>query len=211
MSDTILATKKRSETGKAHARRIRRAGKIPAVIYGEIKEPISFEIDAHEFELMFREGHSLVTLNIDGKEQQAVIREVQRHPVNSNFLHIDFMSVKKGHKLTMAISIDFVGSAKGSKEGGIFSEVKNELNIEVLPKDIPDTIEINIDDLEIGDAIRVEDLKTDTFEILDDPKDLICQVEQPRVEEESATDEDEDEEESAEPEVITARDKEEDA
>ena len=99
MSDTILATERRSTTGKAHARRIRRAGKIPAVIYGEVKEPISLEIDAHGFEMMYREGHSLVTLDIDGKDQQAIIREVQKHPVSSNILHVDFMGIKKGHKI----------------------------------------------------------------------------------------------------------------
>jgi large subunit ribosomal protein L25 len=207
MSETILSAEKRVGTGKSYTSKIRRAGKLPAIIYGEIEAPISLEIDAHAFELMYREKHSLITLEIEGKKHQAIIREVQRHPVRGSFLHIDFMEVKKGHKLKMSVPLVFVGAAKGVKSGGVFSETKNEINIEVLPKNIPDNVEINIENLDVGDAIRVEDIVSDTFEILDDLNDLICNVEQPKIEEEP--DEEGTDAEPAEPEVITAKDRDE--
>lgn len=211
MSEVILSAEVREGTGKANAGRLRRTGRVPAIIYGEIDTPAPISVDAHTLKLLLRERHSLINVDLSGKKHRVVVRDVQYHPVSSDVIHIDFMEVKKGSKLSMAIPVSFEGKPKGVKEGGILDIIRHEVEIEVLPKDIPNEITINIDNLEIGDSVRVEDLKADKFELLDDPDTILCRVEAPRAIEEEAPSEEEEEEEMAEPEVITARDSEEES
>ncbi len=210
MSESSIVVEKRAERGKAHARRMRRSGRLPGVIYGEVEQPETVQLDEHQFDLFLKKGHSLVTLKLNGKEQRAVVREVQRHPVTGKVLHVDFMVVRKGHKINMVVPVRLEGTPKGIKEGGRLYELTTDLNINVLPKDIPDEIVINIEDLGLGETIRVKDVELEGVEFLDDPDEVICRIETPKVaeEEEAEEAEMEGEEESAEPEVITARDKE---
>lgn len=209
MADTALKIEKRETSGKADARRLRRTGNIPAVIYGEDQETTSLLIDAHSFELMLKRHHTLVDLDLDGKTIQTIVRDIQRHPVTGNVMHVDFFTVKKGHKLTLSITIKYIGTAEGTKTGGIFQSVKNDVNISVLPKDIPDYVEVDISNLEVGDNIRIKDIKAKNFEFLDDAEDVLCSVVAPKAIEEEEVEEELEEEEAAEPEVITAREKDE--
>ncbi len=214
MKDSVLVAEKRDTMGKAEARRIRRAGRVPAVIYGEVDAPKTMTVDAHDLDVFLRQGHSVLNIKLEGKEQQAIIREIQRHPVHSNILHVDFLGLKKGHKISLNVPLHFEGKAKGINEGGRFFSLKHEVQIEVLPKDVPDEIMVNIDDLGLNDSLRVKDLEKENVIFLDDPEDIICRVEIPKVVEEPTVDEEAElegveEEESAEPEVITAKDKEE--
>jgi len=209
MTESSIAVEKRAEKGKANVRRLRRSGKLPGVIYGEVEEPQPILMDEHQFELFLKKSHSLITLKLNGSEQRAVVREVQRHPVTGKILHVDFMVVRKGHKINMVVPVRLEGTPKGIKEGGRLYELTTDLNINVLPKDIPNEIVINIDDLSLGDTIRVKDIQLEGVEFLDDPDEVICRIEMPKiVEEEVEEAEEEGEEETAEPEVITAREKE---
>ncbi len=208
MSESLLIAESREGKGKSIARRIRRAGRVPAVIYGEVKEPLNIAVDAHDLEMKLREKVSLFNLSLDGKEHPVIVRDIQYHPVKSNVLHVDFLQVKKGHKITMTVPIKLVGKSEGVKAGGILEELKREVTIEVLPKDIPDSIIVDISGLQMGDGVHVKDLLAENFEIQDDLDDFVCRVEMPRTVEE--TDEEaEEEEEMAEPEVITSKEKEE--
>jgi large subunit ribosomal protein L25 len=209
MADAALKIEKRSDSGKVKARRLRKTGKIPAIIYGEDQETTSLMLDRHAFEMMLKQHHTLVHLDLDGTTIDTIVRDIQRHPVSGNILHVDFFTVKKGHKLTLSVSLNYKGTAIGTKTGGIFQSVKNDIEISVLPKDIPNYIEVDISHLEIGDNIRVKDILQDNIEFLDDPEDVICGVQAPRSIEEVEAEEELEEEESAEPEVITARDKDE--
>ena len=211
MSEMILNAEVRENSGKADARRMRRAGRIPAIIYGEIDTPASASVDAHELKMLLRKKHALINISLSGKTHRVIVRDVQYHPVSSNYLHIDFMEVKKGQKLTMAIPVTFEGTAEGVKEGGMLDVIRHEVNISVLPKDIPNEIVVNVENLVLGDTIRVEDLNAENFEILDEARDVLCRVEIPRgpAEDEEEEEEEEIDEEMAEPEVITARDTEE--
>jgi len=210
MADLTLKIENRTKSGKADARRLRRSGKIPAIIYGEDQETTPLLLDAHEFQLMLSRHHTIVDLDLGGKAIKTIVRDIQRHPVTGDVLHVDFFTVKSGHKLTLSISINFVGTAAGAKVGGIFQTVKNEVEISVLPKDIPDYFEVDVSKMEIGDNIRIKDIAQENIEYLDDPEEVICRVQAPKAAEEEAEVELE-EEESAEPEVITARDKDEEA
>ncbi len=210
MAESSIVVEKRSEKGKAHVRRLRRSGKLPAVIYGEVEEPQPIQVDEHQFELYLKRGHSLITLKLNGNEQRAVVREVQRHPVTSKILHVDFMVVRQGHKINMVVPVRLEGTPIGIKEGGRLYELTTDLNINVLPKDIPDEIVINVEELSLGDTIRVKDVQLEGVELLDDPDEVICRIETPKIVEEEEVEEEEveGEEEAAEPEVITAREKE---
>jgi len=101
MSESSIVVEKRTEKGKAHVRRLRRSGRLPGVIYGEVENPQPILMDEHQFEMFLKKGHSLITLKVNGSEQRAVVREIQRHPVSGKILHVDFMVVRKGHKINM--------------------------------------------------------------------------------------------------------------
>lgn len=209
MSEVILNAEIREGNGKANAGRLRRTGRVPAIIYGEIENPTSISIDAHELAMYLREKHALINLTLDGKTHRVVVRDIQNHPVKGGITHIDFLEVKKGNKITMVVPITFVGSPVGVKEGGLIDKIRHELNIAVLPKDIPNEIVVNIENLELGESVRVSDVEVGNFELMDDPQDVLCRVAVPRAEVEVEVEEEEElEEEMAEPEVITARDKE---
>jgi len=210
MSEMILNTEIREGSGKAEARRLRRTGRVPAIIYGEIENPTSVSIDAHELNMYLREKHALINLTLDGNNHRVIVRDIQHHPVKGQITHVDFLEVKKGNKISMSIPITFEGESVGVREGGILDKIKQELTISVLPKDIPDEIVVNIENLEIGDTIRVENIEAGSFEISDDLNDVLCRVAHPKAEVVVEPEEgEEEEEEMAEPEVITARDKEE--
>ena len=215
MSEGMIAFEPREELGKAAARRMRRAGRVPAVIYGEIEKSKQVSLDSHELMLALKQDHAILNLAKDSEKHRVIVREIQRHPVKGTIIHVDFLQVKKGQKLTLSVPLKFEGRPLGVQEGGMLDEVRNEVEIEVLPKDIPNFIEINIDNLEIGDSIRVKDIEAENFTILTDEDSVLCRCEVPRglVEEEAVEGEEEEEldEEMAEPEVITAKDKDEEA
>jgi len=199
MSVATLAAALRSETGKNSNRRARRSGRIPGVIYGE-KSPVNISVDSHEYYVMSKTEHNLINLNLDNKPEEVIIREIQYHPVHGYPLHIDFMRVQKGHALTMSVPVHFEGRPKGVIDGGVFTTHLDELNISVLPKDIPEHITVDVAGMVIGDQIRVADLKFESFKILNDVHEVICQVQRPKVEAVV-----EPGEERSEPEVITER------
>jgi len=210
MSEGMIAFEPREEMGKAAARRMRRTGRVPAVIYGEIEKYKQVSVDSHELMLALKQDHALLNLTKESEKHRVIVREIQRHPVKDTIIHVDFLKVKKGQKLTLSVPLKFEGRPLGVLEGGMLDEVRNEVEIEVLPKDIPNFIEINIDNLTIGDSLRVKDIVSENFTILTDEDSVICRCEVPRgmVEEEAVEGEEEElDEEMAEPEVITAKDK----
>lgn len=210
MSEVVISAEKRTDKGKSFARRARRDGKIPGIMYGAEADATPIFVNSMELNRLLRKQHGIVNVKVDGEDKQAVIRDLQYHPVSGNILHIDFMRVSAGQVIKVTVPIHTIGEAKGTKEGGIFSLQKTELDVEVLPRHMPDNIEINIADLGIGDAIRVKDISVENVEILEDEDELICLVVLPRAEEEPEEEELLEEEAEQEPEVITARSDDED-
>lgn len=205
MSELVLKAEERTGNKSNIARRLRMAGRIPCILYGEVNEVQSFSVDAHELGLLLRGDYALIKLSLGGEDHQVIIKDIQYHPVRGDILHVDFQAVKTGHKVTMDISLEFVGEPVGVKiEGGIFSSMIDDISISVLPKNIPSSIKVNIDHLGMGDSIQVKELEQENWEILLDPEQMICRVLVPKVEAEPE-EEVEEEEEMAEPEVITAK------
>ena len=211
MSDVMLKVESRDLKGKSKARKLRYTGMIPAVVYGEGHDTTSVTLNTHAFELFLKGNHSVVELDINGKKERAIVREIQRHPVTGNVLHVDFMLLKTGQKINLYVNLHFMGKSAGVKEGGIFQTIKSEVHISVLPKDIPDFIEVDISGLNLGDSLRIKDIVAENVEFLEDPEDVICGVQAPKMVEEEEAEELEEEEELAEPEVITAREQEEES
>lgn len=202
----VLDAKKRTESGKSVARQLRRDGNIPAVLYGHGRDPEPLTISKVDFEKAIAavSGMSIIKIKIGSKTSRALIQEIQRHPTRAQVLHVDFLEVHKGEKLTVRPPIRLVGSPDGVRnQGGTLDQILRELEIRVLPKDLPDHIEIDVTELTVGDSIHVSDVQVPDAEILVDGDATICTVVAPRVEAEPEVEAlAEEEEEAGEPELI---------
>ncbi len=191
--EIVLEVLKREKAGKEVAKKLRRDGFIPGVVYGAGEKPTPVQIPTNAFIKFRRSGHgenALITLNIkNGKtaSEKVLIRDIQKDPVKDNVIHIDFQHVSLTKKITIKIPIHLVGTPTGVKDqGGILQQVLRELEITCLPTDIPEKVEVDVTALKIGDSIHVSDLSLPQVEILTDPVQTITSVVPPMKEEEVA-------------------------
>ena len=163
MENLVLNIERREERGKGGARKLRREGYIPAILYSPHKNDpeIPVKILKKEFHKVFSGDaeHHVLNLNLGNEELMAVIKEIQRDPIRGDVLHVDFFKVFKGEKVIVEVPVELVGESKGVKKGGILEHLLRELEIEAIPSQIPDVIEVDITDLDLGDTLLVEDLK----------------------------------------------------
>ena len=190
-----LVMESREKTGKGENGRIRRAGYVPCIIYGpEIKENIKGKINMREVEKILAGRWESARFNVklpDGSEELCIIREAQRHPITDMPLHVDFLHLVKGRKITIKVPVEVVGreDSQGVKDGGVL-EFTHELEIETLPMSIPDVITVDVSSLNVGDAIHVKDLKLpENVEVLADPDEIVANVVTSRGIEEAAPEE----------------------
>lgn len=188
MKEIVINAKARDKLGKEHAKKLRRGGMIPAVVYGAETSPLPLEVEAKSFHALLRSGlgeNVIVTLNIDDQkngDKKVLIREVQRDPVWGDILHVDFQQVSLTKKLTINVPVRLVGIPIGvQQDGGILQHVLRELELECLPTDIPEKIEVDVTNLKIGDSIHVGDIKLEKVEILSEPQGSIVSVVPPTV------------------------------
>jgi large subunit ribosomal protein L25 len=208
MSELHIKAKVRESSGKSHARRLRRSGQIPCVLYGIEKDSVQLSLPQREFEKLLSETRSVFVVDYADKKQRTVVKEIQYHPVKGSMIHVDLIRVKAGQELTVSVPLKFVGNAVGVKMGGIFQEIRAELEITCLPKYLPDELEIDITNLEIGDSIHIRDLNFEHITIHAEPDLTICSIVVPKKVEEllpEAEEEEGEEEEAAEPEVISSK------
>ena len=150
----------RNSTGKGSARAARRAGRIPAIIFGNKKETISIDIEEREYKkLMNQSGifSRLLDLSIDGKSNIVLTRDIQFHPVSENPLHVDFLRIGKGSNINVSVPVSFINEelSPGLKTGGVLNTVRFELELECPADSIPEKIEINLEGLVVGDSIKI--------------------------------------------------------
>ena len=157
MSDNpILVAQTRSEFGKGAARRARRAGLVPAVVYGHGGDPLHLDVPGHELFLIVRgNANALVELKIDGKSQLALVKDVQRHPVSRNILHADFLAVKAGEKVDVEVPLVLVGEAAPATQAAI---EEHTITVKASATAIPKSIEVDITGLVAGTVVRASDL-----------------------------------------------------
>ncbi|AEV25439.1 MULTISPECIES: 50S ribosomal protein L25/general stress protein Ctc [Azospira] len=156
---------KRNDQGTGASRRLRRAGKVPGIVYGGTAAPISIEVDHNAIYLALRKEafhSSLINLNIDGKKESVLLRDYQAHPYKAIVLHVDFQRVDPNQKLHTKVPLHFVNAdiAPGVKlGGGIVSHVLNEVEVTCLAADLPEFIEVDLKDLAAGHSIHIADVK----------------------------------------------------
>ena len=191
MERVELQTTVRKSTGNSPARSLRRAGQIPAVLYGPKMETVLLSVKTKDLEQVFRRANAFqVILNLviqNGKKmtKAAMVKELQTHPVSGNFIHIDFYEIDMKRQINVMVPIITKGQAVGVENGGMLNIVRRELELLCLPGDIPEAIEIDITNLDIGDAIHIEDIPLgENVEVSADTNFTVITVLSPTVEEE---------------------------
>jgi len=190
MEKVVLNATKRDVVGK-QVKALRREGKLPAVIYGRHTEPINVNLEAHSASLVLGKltSSSLVTLNVDGTEYPALVRERQRDYIKNRLLHVDFLAVSLTETLRTSVSVHFVGVSGAVKDyNAVMVHNLESLEVECLPTDLPERIDVDISVLKRpGEGIRVKDVKvSDKLRLLNDPETMVAVATFAKVEEEGA-------------------------
>ncbi len=210
MAELHLNINTRDVMGSNAVRKLRREDKIPGIFYHHGTENIAFYVDRKELHGVWGHESSLLDVTLDGKEhKKCIIRDIQFDPIKGRPIHIDLLGIKMTEKITVSVPIELVGTSAGVKNsGGILQQILREVEVECLPSDIPENIEIDVSALDIGDNLQVSDLVSEKVEILDDPESIVATVTAPRLvaEEEEEVEE---EEEGVEPELVSQRSEEE--
>ena len=189
MEKVVLQAEKRDVIGK-QVKAMRRAGKLPAVLYGRHTEPISIALDAHSASLILGRltSSSLVTINLAGQEYPALVREKQRDYIKNRLLHVDFLTVSLTETLRASVAVNLVGVSAAVKDfNAVLVTNLQSLEVECLPADLPERIDVDISVLaRPGDGIRVRDVKvSDKVRVLDDPDTMVAVATFAKVEEEA--------------------------
>lgn len=168
---------KREAFGKKGSKEVRREGMVPAVVYGGHEEPLHFSLNEKELKsLLFTPNSYIVELDVDGKKELAVLRDVQYHPVKDYPMHIDFFRVLPGKPVSIDVPVRIVGNSEGVKLGGKLTVQKRKLRISGMVESLPDYLEIDITNLGIGKSIFVGDLKFDNLTLLTPATTSVCAV-----------------------------------
>jgi large subunit ribosomal protein L25 len=187
MADQVtLTAESRAGRGKGEGRRLRRAGRVPAIAYGTSLEATPVSVDALELYHALRTEaglNALIRLEVDGDTHLTLARQLQRHPVRREIMHVDFVVVDRARKVTVDVPINLIGSAPGADEGGVVDQVRFDVPVEVLPLEVPDSVELDISDMQVGDVKRLGDLALpEGVDLLDDPEYAVVSVYVPQAE-----------------------------
>ncbi len=184
MGTQIAIKAKRRETGKKAAKSSRKRGMVPGVFYVKTGEAIPFEVKPLDLRpIVYTSQTKIINLEIEGDSEvrECVLKETQFDPVTDQILHVDFMGIIRGQKITVEVPIVLKGTSKGEREGGILQQSLRSAHISCLPKDLPSALEIDISHLEIGDSVYVKDFGLEHIEIHLSPETAVATVSHPRV------------------------------
>lgn len=188
MPDNILLAEARTERGSRPAGRIRREGKVPAVVYGLDSDTLTVTVPARELAHILTSAtgvNTLITLKLDGKEHLTLARQIQRHPTRGEFIHVDFIRIRADVAVQAEVAVRLVGESVGVKDGGVLEQLVFTLSIEAKPADIPVALELDVTPLDIGDQLHVSDLSLPSgVTTTQESEELVVQVVAPRVVEE---------------------------
>lgn len=190
---TKLSVSSRQSEGSRSARRLRRSGRVPGVLYGGGADPVGFDADARELRMALAATGAVLDLSIDGaKTTPVVLKEAQRHPVRGETTHVDLLRVDLKQKIHAVVPLELTGvdDAPGAKAGGVLEQITRELNVEALPTAIPESIVYDVSELEIGDTIVLSALTApEGVELLDDLEEtVVATLSAPRVQNTEAED-----------------------
>ncbi len=176
MKSIAISGSPRENVGKRDAKELRYEGKVPAVLYGG-KEQVHFAVDAPALrDLVYTADVNFAGLDIDGKKFNAVVQDIQFHPLTEKIVHIDFLQLFDDKRVTIEIPVKLTGTSPGVKEGGKLVQKLRKLKVNALPKDMPQYVEVSIEPLEVGKSVRVRDLKPKEYAITNVAEDTIVSV-----------------------------------
>lgn len=188
MIDFKIDAQIRKGTGKNKVDKLRVEKKVPGVIYQRGEENINLELLEQDLDKLYLEAgtSNLITLNIDGDSRKALIKDVQKHPFKNQYIHVDFVGVDMSEKMRVVIPIVLEGRDEIKVQPSVLMQILNEIEVECLPADLPSEAVVEVQDMEIGDTVTVEDLdifKDEKVEIFMDPEETVATLTEPREEE----------------------------
>jgi large subunit ribosomal protein L25 len=182
---TVLHVSPREAAGSREARRLRRRGGIPGVVYGGGEDPLSFSVEERTLRHALADAGAVMDLTVKGGgSTPVVVKELVRHPVTNATVHIDLLRVRLDVKIQATVFLELTGidDAPGTKEGGVLEQQVRELNIEALPNDIPDSLTHDVSEMVIGDTLMVEALTVpEVLTLLDEPDTVVATLSPPRL------------------------------
>src|SRR5690554_5759504 len=182
--DVITLNAQPRTLGSSAARAARRAGEVPCVLYGPNQEPVHFQVSVLDLRpLIYTAESHRVSVTVEGESYDCITRHVDFDPITDVPAHVDFYALTAGQEVTLTVPVALVGDAAGVRAGGILSQILNELEIRCLPKDIPNQIELDISELEVGDSRHVSDLTVENVTILTDDSRTVVTITAPVAEE----------------------------
>jgi large subunit ribosomal protein L25 len=223
MDKVSIVVQPRDVTGSRAARRLRKAGLIPGVLYGHGKEATMFAVDPHVMRAALSTGagtHAVLEITVEGHKRahNAIVKDMELDPVKSTLTHLDLQEIRLDEVIEAKVAVRYEGPSAGEKAGGMLDEATREVTVKGKVTEIPEHLTVDITALEIGDALYLRDLAIpEGFELLDDPEQVLCSVLMPRKVAEPVAGEEEEgaapleAEEAAEPEIIGRGSKEESA
>jgi len=187
MKQIAISGTARTELGKKAAREIRKSGNVPCVIYGEKRDenglPVATHFTVSEKEinkLIYTPHIYLVNINLDGIEHKAILKETQFHPVKDNVLHVDFYEVHPEKPIVMGVPVKAVGLAAGVRAGGRLMMMVRKLQVRALYDQIPETLEVDVTDLNLGKSIKAGQLNFENLEMVTPKEVIVCSVKMTR-------------------------------
>ncbi len=203
--EATLNLELRNASGKGAARKLRRAGRVPAIVYGGNDAPVMVSVEAQEARRVFEAisvENTILHLSLGGDTERALVREVQTHPFRPDILHVDFLRIRRGVPIEVQVPVHLMGVAAGVRnDGGRMDQVSHDVPVKCVPSKIPEAIEVDVTSFAVGDVLRAGDLEMpDDVENLADPGLVICGVAAPTI----SVEEEEEAAEGIEPEADPA-------
>jgi len=155
----LLKAEIRENSGSGYAAKVRKAGRIPAIVYGHKQEAVAISLDAHNFSEGLHHGHRLVDVEVGGKKETMIVKDIQYDHLGRNIIHADLMRVNVTELIKISVPIEIKGIAKGTQEGGIVAEHTDHLDIECKVTNIPESIVVSVKELGVGDSIHAGDIE----------------------------------------------------
>ena len=190
----VLSGKIRAKTGKVATKEVRRNGEIPAVLYG-LKDNLSFSVCPDNLKdiLTAKGQNALIDLNLEGnKKRKVILKEFQSHPLKERWVHVDFLEVDVTKTVKVSVNVHLIGKSAGEKMGGLVNQVIKSIHVECLPVDIPQSVDLDVTAVELGQVLHVSDLSLpDKVKILHQPNEVILSVHLEKVKEEETTEDEE--------------------
>jgi large subunit ribosomal protein L25 len=170
----LLKAEVREQTGTKTVRKVRKQGRIPAIVYGHKEESVAISLDAHNLIIGLHHGHRLIDVQIGKKKEKTIVKELQYDHLGKNIIHADLMRVDIGEMVKVTVPIELKGTAAGTHEGGIIEEHTDHLEIECMVTDIPETIVVSVKDVHVGSTLHAGEIELpDGINLVSSPETLL--------------------------------------